>query len=178
MLRVQSEGVEIEMGNNKVDADRLPVGRHSGLWASKDAAHLDLARRKHRPKGSRLQQACSCKKYGATFCVLYRIHMLKAAYGQRLSERTSYEVLRDFRSDLIELKVPRAAKYGLKSFRAGKATHMAASGETLSAILECGEWRSSALLKYISETEIDKSRFLAQTLCDDEADELDAELAC
>ena len=71
-----------------------------------------------------------------------------------------WEVTKSFRSDLAALNVPDAAKYGLKAFRSGKATQMAADGSTLSSILEYGEWKSAALLRYISETEVDRTRFL------------------
>ena len=37
---------------------------------------------------------------------------------------------------------------------------MAASGETLAVILQAGEWRSAALLRYISETELDRKALL------------------
>ena len=57
------------------------------------------------------------------------------------------------------------------SEEAGKATAMAAAGETLAAILEAGEWRSHAFLRYISETELDKKRLLQQSRQEDEEDE-------
>ena len=143
---------------------KLPAGRHSSLWSDGTKAFLRLARRKHRARGSLLRRTCQCQRRGATFCVTHRIAALNTSVGKRLSDRSPYEVLRDFRNDLGDLKVPDATKVGLKAFRGGKATSMAAEGDTLAAILECGEWRSTALLKYISETEIDRKRFLAQSL--------------
>ena len=80
--------------------------------------------------------------------------------GQRLCPRSTYECTRDLRSDLQQLNVDRAKSYTLKSFKAGKATDMAQRGESLAAILQAGEWRSSALLRYISESELDKKAFL------------------
>ena len=39
---------------------------------------------------------------------------------------------------------------------AGRATQMAIDGDGLASILQAGEWSSPALLKYISETDLDK----------------------
>ena len=90
--------------------------------------------------------------------------------GRVVSTRTAYEVLRDFRDDLGACRVRDAERFNLKSFRAGCATDLAASGSTLASILEAGEWRSSALLKYISETEIDKYQFVRRELEKEDSD--------
>ena len=84
--------------------------------------------------------------------------------GTAVSHRTAYEVLRDFRDDLGMCGIKDYARFTLKAFRAGCATDLAASGSSLPSILEAGEWRSSALLKYISETEIDKFQFVRREL--------------
>ena len=85
-----------------------------------------------------------------------------------MCERSPYEVRRDLRRDLNALGVPRASEFNLKCFREGHATHMAKCGSTLPAILEAGEWKSAALLKYISETDIDKHRFISTMLVSDD----------
>ena len=87
-----------------------------------------------------------------------------------ISKRTAYEVLRDFKDDLAACLIKEAERFTLKAFRAGCATHLAASGSTLAAILQAGEWKSSALLKYISETEIDKFQFVRRELENEESD--------
>ena len=73
---------------------------------------------------------------------------------------TAYEVGKRFRARLAEAGMEKASKVGFKAFRAGRATAMVAAGETLAAILQAGEWRSAAMLRYISETELDKKALL------------------
>ena len=58
------------------------------------------------------------------------------------------------------MNVPNALHMTWKSVRAGHATHMAASGATLAAILEAGEWRSAAFLNYIDSNVADVAKVL------------------
>ena len=74
---------------------------------------------------------------------------------------TAYEAAKRFRARLSTVGTEKAPKFGFKDFRAGRATAMAGAGETLAAILQAGEWRSAALLRYISETELDRKALLA-----------------
>ena len=55
------------------------------------------------------------------------------------------------RAFLNVLKVPGAHLVTLKAFRAGKATAMAASGNSLGLIVAAGEWYSAAYLNYVIE---------------------------
>ena len=75
---------------------------------------------------------------------------------------------KSLRGHLAQLGVESAERFTLKPFRVGKATAMAAAGETLAAILAAGEWRSSAFLKYISESELDRQRLLEDAIMEDE----------
>ena len=122
-------------------------------------------------QGSLLCRPCTCSSTTAKFCIVHRLDGAGGVHSQRLSNRTAYHVQRDFRADLASCNVEGAAKYTLKAFRAGKATDMAARGESFSAILECGEWRSSALLRYLSESEVDKFAFLKNAVLEDELDD-------
>ena len=61
---------------------------------------------------------------------------------------------------LVLLGVPGAMSFTLKGFRAGKASHLAASGVALPAIMEAGEWRSNAVGRYLDESAIDAKRVL------------------
>ena len=169
LLRVQSEGVPLEFGIVS-EIKRLPPGRHSAVVAFGKVLGLRLNKRKHRQAGSFLQSPCICKESGAVFCVFHRVVACFGSCGTRLSVRTSYEVLKEFRSDLAACNVSNAMTYTLKAFRSGCATDMASKGESLAAILMAGEWRSSALLKYISETELDKQKFLCDALAEEDED--------
>ena len=63
-------------------------------------------------------------------------------------------------------------KIGWKCYREGKATQMAADGESLGAILTAGEWRSRAFLNCVHETAADALRFLEDTVdASDESEE-------
>ena len=53
-----------------------------------------------------------------------------------------------------------AERLSWKSFRAGKASCMAAQGDDLGTILTFGEWRSRAFLNYVDKSTVDKSRLL------------------
>ena len=58
-----------------------------------------------------------------------------------------------------------------KSVRSGRAPEMAASGFTLGQVLvEAGEWRSAAFLRYLDETRADNLQ-LPRTALDDSDDE-------
>ena len=171
LLRVQSEGVPLQFGSS-AEIERLPPGRHSAVFLESGAVHIRLARRKHRPQGSLLKRPCRCSEWGKHFCLLHRLEKRHKMVGSPACQRTAYECLRDLRCDLKALGVEKAEKYGLKAFRAGRATYMAQSGDSLGSILQMGEWRSAALLRYISETQLDKARFLQTALKeDDEADD-------
>ena len=91
--------------------------------------------------------------------------------GERLSSLNAYEMLKAVKHALQQLGFPQWDKISLKTFRVGKATHMASSGESLATILMFGEWRSSAVLRYISETEVDKERFLQRAFIEDAVEE-------
>ena len=41
------------------------------------------------------------------------------------------------------------------AFRAGRATAMAAEGANMAAIMQAGEWRSMAALRYIDSDQVD-----------------------
>ena len=62
------------------------------------------------------------------------------------------------------------------SFRAGRATSMAAAGDPLGKILEFGDWRSKAVLSYIDESHVDASRVLLDSIeASGDEDEVDAQ---
>ena len=93
------------------------------------------------------------------------------AVGQRFTDENAYAAMKAIKGGLETLGVVNWSLYTLKSFRAGRATAMAASGDTLASILQAGEWKSSAFLNYISESEVDRVRMLDHAMMDDEEDE-------
>ena len=163
LLRVQSEAIELELGNAG-DATALDPDRHSGVWF--DAATgivLRLQRRKHRPKGSLLRRTCTCRVLGSTRCVVHRLmgHCAHLKTSQRLFSHTAPTFLKTLRRLLGLLGVPAADEFTLKTFRSGKATALARAGAPLGQILAAGEWRSKAFLNYVDEDAFDASQVLA-----------------
>ena len=57
--------------------------------------------------------------------------------------------------------MPRAERFTLKSFRAGHATELVRSGAPWAKLLEAGEWRGQASLRYVELTAVDAAAFAA-----------------
>ena len=82
-----------------------------------------------------------------------------------------HQTLHTLRTLLARIGVANAQVYTLKCYRAGKATALAASGESIGAILQAGEWRSAAFLSYVDEEVVDERQLLEDQLAasDDDA---------
>ena len=66
---------------------------------------------------------------------------------------------------LTMIGLAHANAFTWKCVRAGRATAMALTpGMKLSTIMEAGEWRSSAVFKYVRPEDADMQSFLAQAL--------------
>ena len=59
------------------------------------------------------------------------------------------------------MAVPRAHEFSLKAFRAGHATELVRSGAPWAKLLEAGEWRGQASLRYVELTAVDAAAFAA-----------------
>ena len=68
------------------------------------------------------------------------------------------------------LSVPGAHDFSLKSFRAGRATALAAAGAGVAEIWAAGEWKSSAFLRYCQADELSVPALLDVVLAGDEDD--------
>ena len=157
LLRVMAEGIPLERGI-AAELTELPAGRHSTVYI--DAAGwlvIGLRRRKHRPKGSVLRRPCLCRSRGAAVCP---VHVMKPLLdqtqpGSRLWAFSGAQFLRMLRRALQLLGVAQGQAYTLKAFRAGRATEMAKDGESWSAVLAAGEWKTMSALAYIDEDAVD-----------------------
>jgi hypothetical protein len=69
---------------------------------------------------------------------------------------------------LMLLEVPGAVRFSLKAFRAGRATELAKKGVPIGKILQAGEWKSSAFLRYIDEDTVDHASFAHEILESDD----------
>ena len=68
------------------------------------------------------------------------------------------------------LELPGAARVSLKVFRASRATALALQGRPVHHILEAGEWRSAAMLKYVSADALDAGSLLTQSVLEEDSD--------
>ena len=165
LLRLQSEGLPLEKGDaEEAQSSALGQHRHSAVWANRAEGmlHLRLARRKHRPRGSWLVRPCTCSLKrsllgGATYCVVHRMakYMHNRLVGRRLWDFTAQSFLGSLRRFLKVLKFNQADQLTLKAFRAGKATELAKAGHSLGHILQAGEWRSAAFLRYVDVEQVE-----------------------
>ena len=171
LLRVQSEGCGIMVGAPSW-ASGLPQGIMAAVWAHADVLFLRLRTRKHRVHGSLLQILCSCKADGPSLCVVHSFMRLQLKPHDWLIRETPYQILKMLRHYLRELHFDRAGDVTLKTFRASAASAMVASGEPLARILAAGEWKSSAFLNYVDESEVDRQKYIS-SLLDAEEDELE-----
>ena len=172
LLRIQSEGLPLQRGCSN-EAVALDPCRHSAVWVVQDKlACVRLMRRKHRPQGSLLKRPCSCRKTGRQFCVVHRCTEAVAdcAVGARLWHFTAAAFQIQLRQYLVLLGTRGAQSYTLKSFRAGKATALAAAGASVGQILLAGEWKSQAFLRYVDTDVVDEAAVLATALCDSDAE--------
>ena len=171
LLRVQSEAIEIEVGQPSDAQRQLPESRHSAIWVDEDKIYLKLRRRKHRPAGSLLVRHCECPKEGENWCC--PVHCLSFRYsnaGERVFPAMTASLMkRKLKRYLLFLEVPHSAQVGLKVFRASRATNLALAGRPVAHILQAGEWRSAAVLNYIDEEALlqgamDKAAILAKAI--------------
>ena len=117
--------------------------------------------------------------WGPQFCVFHRLEKVFAANspGSCLWNFNSFQTLKTLRNTIKCVSSANANQLSWKAFRAGKATQMAASGCDLGRILEAGEWRSRAFVKYIDESAIDGARLLdASVNSSGDEDAVDADI--
>ena len=123
------------------------------------------------PDGSYMARKCSCTG-GAVdkLCISHRLksRLESMETGQGLFISTSPQFLIRFRNLLAVLKVPGAASFGFKAFRAGKATDLAKSGCPVHVIMQLGQWRSAAILRYVSPDALDEGAFWTEVRQDED----------
>ena len=152
LLRVKSEGIPLQCGDPREEKVLMP-GRHSAVWAQNDRLYVRLQRRKNRSHGSLLTRRCRCSTLASDVCVYHRalFFLQRFTVGDCLFDFNHQKFLKDVRRFSVILGMPHASDITFKSFRAGKATQLAAQGVSLGDIVNAGEWKSNAFLRYVDE---------------------------
>ena len=170
-MRVQSEGLELVKGCPE-DATCLPPDRASGVWIASDGALVvRLRRRKNRPNGSMLKRKCLCNVNAALCppCVMKPL-LAEKEVGERLWFISAHEAVTVLQGLMQKGGRKDWASFTLKTYRASSATSMASEGNSLGTILNAGEWRSAAFLRYVDEEMVDGATMLANTIDSSDAE--------
>ena len=83
---------------------------------------------------------------------------LEALEPQKLFQFSARNFVESIRSFVGALNYGSPRDISLKSFRAGKATQLASDGHSLGKILQSGEWRSGAFLRYVDTEAVEISK--------------------
>jgi hypothetical protein len=168
LLRVQSEGVPLLRGLPS-SCNGLPTACHSGVWISGERIHIRLRKRKHRPSGSWLKRACTCNECPLLCCIHFAgQYIMSKPIGDPLFGFSHAQFTHAIKRALMLLEVHGAIRFSLKAFRAGRATELAKKGVPIGKILQAGEWKSSAFLRYIDEDTVDHASFAHEILESDD----------
>ena len=168
LLRMQSECFGLELGS-AAEFLQLPEGRHSAVFYDANGRLvLRWRQRKNRPSGSYIIRQCDCNVDGEKYCLCcrMRVHVDGLRIGERLwpADYKPEQTLKVLRARMVVLGHQHHTIVTWKAFRAGRATHMAANGFGLSAILAAGDWASAAVFRYLREESADHEETLRQVL--------------
>ena len=146
LLRVPSEGLPA------VKSEAGAISRaQSVLCCDGTELLLHLGRRKNKRGGSILRRRCWCKESAIT-CPIHSLWpaVSEVEHGQSIfADITADRAVKVLREVLEILGVKDCREYATHDFRRGHAEDLRAAGATLREILEAGEWRSPAFLKYL-----------------------------
>jgi hypothetical protein len=172
LFRVASECIPLEIGDVGEMAHALPADRHSSIYVHEGRLHVRLRSRKNRPQGSLLIRECCCSATAdMRLCPVHCVDWANRQTGVRLFSLSASSARQKLRRFAAMLALPGADRVTLKLFRSSRATNLALAGKPLHAILEAGEWRSAALLRYVSPDVLDAGSLLTQTVIGEAQDE-------
>jgi len=176
LFRVQSECLPLQHGSPTEAVAGVPQDRHSSVYHD-DSGRLvvRLRARKNRPQGSILMRECSCRAAGGDkrLCAVHCCDWGCHEPGEPVLLLTSGQAKGRLRRYASLLGVQGAAKLTLKTFRASRATALAKAGKPVHEILDAGEWKSAAFLKYASPDSLDAGALLARSVQESESDSSD-----
>ena len=171
LFRVPSECLPLEMGTAAEAVDKLPESRHSSVYIANGRLHVRLKERKNRPQGSLLIRECACAAVlESRLCPVHCFDWQQPCTGEKLLTLTTGQARHRLRRYATMLALPGADRVTLKVFRASRATNLALQGRPIHHILEAGEWRSAAMLKYVSPDALDTGSLLTQSVLEEDSD--------
>ena len=143
---------------------------HSQIIFSYPEVTVVLRTRKNAPNGARIVRRCSCGEARdpfCTYCVLREHTRHITDPRQRVWPFSQSQATSWFKAlcSAMGLQNP-----GWHSFRRGMATDYLSAGKPLSFILRAGGWKSSAVLLYLAQSELDRRESLEYTLADSDSD--------
>jgi hypothetical protein len=165
LFRVQSECLPLECGSRAEAVNGLPQGRHSSIYVDEGKLVVRLRCRKNRPQGSILVRECSCANgRDQRLCVVHCMSWSDQIPGDRLFTLTPSQTKQKLRRYSRMLGVRESGTLILKTFRASRATALALQGRPMHQILEAGEWRSAAFLRYVTSDSLDAGAVLSSSV--------------
>jgi hypothetical protein len=171
MLRVSSELFPLQRAGHE-GLQRRNGGWHSAVQICARTASIELSSRKNDPQGTVISRSCSCRS--GCNDLLCGVCSLRAQIDERQAsgsgprdlvfDVSEARALRLIQQLAGELELPR---FTWHSLRRGMAQDLIASGSSLASVLLAGGWRSSAVLRYLSRTELD-SKMIFDALSDED----------
>ena len=146
MPRVPSEAVPLEWN-----------GARSKVEISEAECVITLANRKNRRFPSTLKRTCCCRESGRWLCSVHWLLKLRSTHTPNARVFTIDKIYFARRvKELAEhVGVPEASNCGTHSLRRGMAQDIMDMGGSLPALLNAGDWSSSAYLKYLRVSQTD-----------------------
>ena len=113
--------------------------------------HIRLRSRKNRSQGSIFAWECTCDAFQEPrLCPVHCFNWEEQQVGARLFTLSAAAAKMRLRRYASLCGIPGAQSATLTAFRASRATTLALQGKPLHQVLEAGEWRSAAVLRYVS----------------------------
>ena len=173
LLRVPSEGLPMVVGGATDMSTSIGLAPQSALIAFDDKIVLRLRKRKNKQNGAIMTRRCWCQTSVPTCPVHAAGAIIRCMRrGSKLFEGSSPAgMLKLLRARLNRLDVPFHESYETKDFRRGHARDLARKpNTTLKEIMQMGQWKSSALLKYLDLDEIETECVVEAHIAESESD--------
>ena len=162
----------------RLPSEALPLtAGQACIYVEEDELVLELVTRKNKLRGSKLRRACWCKNGDSVAKATCPMHVLAPVLKQievgaiLFKGITAGSALATLRYVLGCLEVDNAEAYRTHDLRRGHARDLQQYGASLHEILEAGEWRSPAFLKYLDVSSLERDSVLEAHLNESSDDE-------